>query len=160
MKWSWIGLVLVVVGILVLVLPHLINWLIGIGIIVAGVLHFIQKWSHQVVLITNNLQKRGKLNASILYEMSFQERNQGCQGHNHEEWQAGNPGNMSGMWHKDVQNRLELDRFPQLNIREGQAFEWALGLFLCTIHLFVTPVSTSRMSGFDANGTNWARLVA
>ena len=43
MKWSWIGLVLVVVGILVLVLPHLINWLIGIGVIVAGLLHFIQK---------------------------------------------------------------------------------------------------------------------
>ncbi len=43
MKWSWIGLVLIVIGILVLVLPHLINWLIGIGIIVVGVLHFIQK---------------------------------------------------------------------------------------------------------------------
>ncbi|MFC1965112.1 DUF3096 domain-containing protein [Chloroflexota bacterium] len=43
MKWSWIGLVLIVVGILVLVLPNLINWLIGIGVIVAGVLHFIQK---------------------------------------------------------------------------------------------------------------------
>ncbi len=43
MKWSWIGLVLVVVGILVLVLPHLINWVIGIGVIVVGVLHFIQK---------------------------------------------------------------------------------------------------------------------
>lgn len=43
MKWSWIGVVLVVIGILVLVLPHLINWLIGIGIIVVGVLHFIQK---------------------------------------------------------------------------------------------------------------------
>ncbi len=43
MKWSWIGLVLIVIGILVLVLPHLINWLIGIGIIVVGVLHFMQK---------------------------------------------------------------------------------------------------------------------
>ncbi len=43
MKWSWIGLVLIVMGILVLVLPHLINWLIGIGIIVVGVLHFMQK---------------------------------------------------------------------------------------------------------------------
>jgi len=43
MKWSWIGLVLVVVGILVLVLPHLINWLLGIGIIVVGILHFLQK---------------------------------------------------------------------------------------------------------------------
>lgn len=43
MKWSWIGLVLIVIGILVLVLPHLINWLIGIGIIVVGILHFMQK---------------------------------------------------------------------------------------------------------------------
>ena len=43
MKWSWIGLVLVVVGILVLVLPDFINTILGIGIIVAGVLHFLQK---------------------------------------------------------------------------------------------------------------------
>jgi len=45
MKWSWIGFVWIVAGILVLVLPHLINWLIGIGVIVIGVLHFIQKSS-------------------------------------------------------------------------------------------------------------------
>jgi len=45
MKWSWIGLVWVIAGILVLVLPHLINWLIGIGVIVVGVMHFIQKSS-------------------------------------------------------------------------------------------------------------------
>ncbi len=42
-KWSWIGLVWVIVGILVLVLPQLINWLIGIAVIVIGVLHFIQR---------------------------------------------------------------------------------------------------------------------
>jgi hypothetical protein len=43
MKWSWIGLVWIIAGILVLVLPHLINWLIGIAIIVVGVLHFLHR---------------------------------------------------------------------------------------------------------------------
>jgi len=43
MKWSWIGAACIIAGILVLVLPHLINWVIGIGVIVVGVLHFIQK---------------------------------------------------------------------------------------------------------------------
>ena len=43
MKWSWIGLLLVVIGILVLVFPHLINWILGIGIIVVGITHFIEK---------------------------------------------------------------------------------------------------------------------
>ncbi len=43
MRWSWIGIILIVAGILILVLPHLINWLIGIAIIVVGVLHFIQR---------------------------------------------------------------------------------------------------------------------
>jgi hypothetical protein len=43
MRWSWIGLVLIIIGILILVLPHLLNMLLGIGIIVVGVLHFIGK---------------------------------------------------------------------------------------------------------------------
>ena len=43
MKWTWIGAAWVLAGILVLVLPHLINWLIGIGVIVVGVLTFIDK---------------------------------------------------------------------------------------------------------------------
>ncbi len=43
MKWSWIGIVWIIAGILVLVLPHLINWLIGIAIIVVGVLHLLRK---------------------------------------------------------------------------------------------------------------------
>ena len=46
MKFSLIGLVWIVVGILVLVLPHLINWLIGIAIIVIGALHFIRRESY------------------------------------------------------------------------------------------------------------------
>ena len=43
MKWTWIGAAWILVGILVLVLPNLINWLIGIGVIVIGVLTFIEK---------------------------------------------------------------------------------------------------------------------
>ena len=43
MKISWIGVFLVVAGILVLVLPNLINWLIGITLIVVGILYLIKK---------------------------------------------------------------------------------------------------------------------
>ena len=43
--------------------------------------------------------------ASILYEMPDQEGNEGCQEHNHEEWKASNPGCLSRMWDKDVQDR-------------------------------------------------------
>ncbi len=42
-NWSWIGLVWIVAGILVLVLPDLINWLIGIAVIIVGVMHFMKK---------------------------------------------------------------------------------------------------------------------
>jgi uncharacterized membrane protein HdeD (DUF308 family) len=55
MKWSWIGLVWVIAGILVLVLPHRINWLIGIAVIVVGVLHFIQRFSPQKIFIADSL---------------------------------------------------------------------------------------------------------
>ena len=43
MKIPWIGIIFIVAGILVLVLPNLINWLIGIALIVAGVLHVIKR---------------------------------------------------------------------------------------------------------------------
>lgn len=42
MKWSWVGSTLIVAGILVLVFPNLIEWLIGIAIIVVGVFYFLQ----------------------------------------------------------------------------------------------------------------------
>ena len=39
---TWLpGLVMIIVGILVLVLPDLIRWVLGIGIIVVGVLQLI-----------------------------------------------------------------------------------------------------------------------
>ena len=40
--------------------------------------------------------------------MPNQEGNEGCPGHNHEEWEACYSGNMPNMRHKDVQNRKEL----------------------------------------------------
>ena len=43
MKIPWIGIIFIVAGILVLVLPNLINWLIGIALIVVGVLHVIKR---------------------------------------------------------------------------------------------------------------------
>ncbi len=43
MKWSWIGAIAVVAGILVLVFPLIINWIIGITLIVIGVFHFLKR---------------------------------------------------------------------------------------------------------------------
>ena len=40
--------------------------------------------------------------------MQSQEGNERRQEHNHEEWQAGDPGCMSDMWNQDVQDREEL----------------------------------------------------
>jgi multisubunit Na+/H+ antiporter MnhC subunit len=42
MKWSWVGATLIISGILVIVRPNLIEWVIGIAIIVVGVFYFIQ----------------------------------------------------------------------------------------------------------------------
>jgi len=53
-------------------------------------------------------QKGGRTNASVLYEVPDQERNERPQEHYHEEWQAGNPRNMPNLWHQDVQDRKEL----------------------------------------------------
>ncbi len=43
MKFSRIGAILIIVGILILVLPNIIEYLIGISLIVIGVLYFIGK---------------------------------------------------------------------------------------------------------------------
>ena len=43
MKFSRIGAILLVVGILILVLPNIIEYLIGITLIVVGILYFIGK---------------------------------------------------------------------------------------------------------------------
>lgn len=42
MKWSWIGAILIIAGILVIVRPNLIEWVIGISMIVIGVFYFLQ----------------------------------------------------------------------------------------------------------------------
>ena len=43
MKRNWIGAIWIIAGILILVLPNIIEYLIGIGLIVIGVLYFIGK---------------------------------------------------------------------------------------------------------------------
>ncbi len=45
MKIGWIGIALLVAGILVLIFPNLINTLIGITFIVVGILSMVKKWS-------------------------------------------------------------------------------------------------------------------
>jgi uncharacterized membrane protein HdeD (DUF308 family) len=39
----WMGIIAIVLGILVLVLPDLIRWFVGIGLIVLGILALIRK---------------------------------------------------------------------------------------------------------------------
>ena len=40
----WLGVILVVFGTLVLAIPDLIRWLVGIAIIVIGILAIIRSW--------------------------------------------------------------------------------------------------------------------
>ena len=60
-------------------------------------------------------QKGGRPDASVLYEMPDQERNERPQEHYHEEWQAGNPGNMPNLRDQNVQDREELRLILQLS---------------------------------------------
>jgi len=50
--------------------------------------------------------------------MQNQKGNERCQEHNHEEWQAGDSGDMPHMWDQDVQNREELEQIF-IDIRSG-----------------------------------------
>ena len=62
--------------------------------------------------------KQEVIDASILYEVSYQERNKRPQEHNHEERQAGYARDVSRLRDEDVQNRKGLSlRFHQ-NIAE------------------------------------------
>ena len=56
----------------------------------------------------------GKCNARILCEVPHEKRDKGSQKRNDEERKAGYPGNMSRMWHQDVQNRESLSRHDGL----------------------------------------------
>jgi len=40
--------------------------------------------------------------------MPSQERNEGCQGDNYEDWKASDSRRLPGMWDEDVQDRKEL----------------------------------------------------
>ena len=60
-------------------------------------------------MLSNQNKEGGRLtDGSILCEVPDQKRNEGPQGYNHEEWQAGDSGDMPQMWDQDVQNREEL----------------------------------------------------
>ncbi len=43
MTGMWIGVIAIILGILVLVLPHLIQWIIGVGLIVLGIMALVRK---------------------------------------------------------------------------------------------------------------------
>jgi hypothetical protein len=60
------------------------------------------------VIVYSPYQRGGESNASILREVPCQEGDEGHQGYNHEEWQAGNPGCMPSVWYQDVQDWEEL----------------------------------------------------
>jgi len=54
------------------------------------------------------IPRKGGPNASILYEVPCQERNQGPQKNHNEERQTGNSRRLPDLRHKSIQNRLEL----------------------------------------------------
>ena len=71
------------------------------------------------ILVDNallSIQKGRWTNASILHEMPYQKGNERRQGHNHEEWETGNPRRVSRVRHQDVQNREELSWHQNINI--------------------------------------------
>ncbi len=43
MKFNWMGAIFIIGGILILVLPNIIEYLIGISLIVIGILYFVGK---------------------------------------------------------------------------------------------------------------------
>jgi uncharacterized membrane protein len=43
LRGLWMGIILIVIGILVLALPDLVRWFIGIGLIVIGILAIVRK---------------------------------------------------------------------------------------------------------------------
>jgi uncharacterized membrane protein HdeD (DUF308 family) len=43
MKVPWVGIIFIIAGILVLVFPLIINWVIGIALIIAGILYLIKR---------------------------------------------------------------------------------------------------------------------
>ena len=40
---SWMGIVAIIIGILVLALPGLLQWIVGIGLIIVGVLAILRR---------------------------------------------------------------------------------------------------------------------
>ena len=78
--------------------------------------------------------KKGRwADASILYEVPCQKRNEGYQEHNYEEPQAGHSRCVSRMWDQDVQNREKL----KLILRVAESLEGWVSLHKDT-QLFVT----------------------
>lgn len=39
----WMGIIAIVIGILILAFPHLLSWILGIGLIVVGILAILRK---------------------------------------------------------------------------------------------------------------------
>ena len=43
LRWSWIGVVFIIAGVLIVNLPNIIEYLIGASLIVMGIFHFVRK---------------------------------------------------------------------------------------------------------------------
>ena len=93
-------------------------------------------------------ENRRWVNASILYEMPDQERNEGCQGHHYEEWQAGNSGCMSRVWDKDVQDREELKPILRVSCLPNRQKPSYVDIWRCTVPKGTIKKLTDRGFGF------------
>ncbi len=43
LRWSWIGVVFIIAGVLIVNLPNIIEYLIGAGLILFGIFSFVRK---------------------------------------------------------------------------------------------------------------------
>ena len=43
LRWSWIGVVFVIAGVLIVNLPNIIEYMIGAGLILIGIFYFVGK---------------------------------------------------------------------------------------------------------------------
>ena len=72
-------------------------------------LPFCDDLTPQEGIVYGSYQIVRRTEASILYDMSFQEGDEGSQLHHYEEWQPGGSGRMPNMWHKYVRDRIGKD---------------------------------------------------
>jgi hypothetical protein len=82
--------------------------------------------------------------ASLLYEVPNQERDERCQSNNHEKWSPGDSRDMSRMWHKDVPNWKGITLITASGFNMGWIFVKSSALFDYPRHQYVSSDTINR----------------